>query len=182
MNGRVCVFCGSSLGSDGTFVELARAVAREIVRAGYGIVYGGGRIGLMGALAGEALAAGGDVIGVIPEALAVSEVAHDGLTRLEVVASMLERKARMVELSDAFVVLPGAFGTMDELFEVLTWRQLGLHAKPIGILNHDGYFDDLQSLFATMTARGFLARENLGLAVWAGNIDALLGAMKLIPV
>jgi hypothetical protein len=129
---RLCVFCGAHTGHDPGYAEVARDVARAIVGAGYGVVYGGGRIGLMGVLADAALEAGGEVIGVIPESLAVTEVAHSGLSTLHVVSSMHERKALMAELSGGFVALPGGFGTMDEFCEILTWRQLGLHDKPIG--------------------------------------------------
>lgn len=179
MSGRVCVFCGSSLGNDASFARMATDVGRAIVAAGYGVVYGGGRIGLMGILADAALEAGGDVVGVIPRALAHAEVAHDGLTRLELVDSMHERKARMAELSSAFIALPGAYGTMDEFGEVLSWRQLGIHEKPIGLLDHGGYFTHLIALFDSMVQRGFLTPENRRLVVTAPSIEGLL--LQMFP-
>ncbi|MBV8117760.1 MAG: TIGR00730 family Rossman fold protein [Candidatus Eremiobacteraeota bacterium] len=181
MTGRVCVFCGSSLGNDDSFATLARCVARSIVGAGFGIVYGGGRVGIMGVLADAALAMGGEVVGVIPAALSQAEIAHDGITRLEVVQSMHERKARMAALSDAFIALPGGFGTIEEFSEVLTWRQLAILDKPIGLLNYNGYFDDLLALFDGMVARGFVTPENRRLFVDAPDITPLLAAMRLTP-
>jgi hypothetical protein len=156
---------------------MAADAARAIVRAGYGVVYGGGGIGLMRVVADAALAAGGRVVGVIPEALAQSESAHAGLTHLHVVRSMHERKALMAELSQAFIALPGGFGTMDEFCEILSWRQLGIHDKPIGLLNDRGYFDSLLALFETMVRRGFLAPANRALFVDAREIEPLLVAM-----
>src|SRR5579862_4705973 len=131
---RICVFCGSRNGRGDEYAGLATHVARTIVRAGYGIVYGGGSVGLMGILADAALECGGEVIGVIPRALATAEIAHEGLAQLHVVETMHERKAMMADFSDAFIALPGGFGTMDELCEALSWRQLGIHDKPIGVL------------------------------------------------
>lgn len=160
---------------------MAEGVAEAIAGAGYGIVYGGGSIGLMGALADAGLRAGGEVVGVIPRALAHAEVAHRGLTRLELVSSMHERKARMEALSDAFIALPGGFGTMDELCEMLSWRQLSIHGKPVGLLNHDGYFDHLTGLFDTMVLRGFLSTESRELVACAETIEALLASMGLTP-
>ncbi len=182
MNRRICVFCGSSLGRDVSYATAARDVARVIVRAGYGIVYGGGRIGLMGVLADAALAAGGEVIGVIPRALSTAEVAHDGLTRLEIVESMHERKMRMADESHAFLALPGGFGTLDEVGDVLTWRQLGIHDKPIGLLNHRGYFDPLIALFDAMVAEGFVTPANRRLLVEAPTIETLLPRIAPTPV
>lgn len=179
MQRRICVFCGSSSGNDASYRSAARDAARAIVRAGYGVVYGGGRIGLMGELADAALAAGGEVVGVIPAALARVEIAHDGLTRLHVVDSMHERKALMARLSDAFVALPGAFGTMDEFCEILSWRQLAIHDKPIGLLNHRGYFDRLLDLFDAMVREGFLLPANRKLVVDAAEIEPLLAAMNV---
>lgn len=181
MNGRVCVFCGSSLGNDVVFERAAEETARAIVRAGYGIVYGGGSIGLMGALADAALREGGEVVGVIPRTLAAAEIAHAGLTRLELVDGMHERKARMLELSDAFIALPGGFGTMDELCEVLSWRQLGIHEKPIGVLDVGRYYGLLIDLFDYMVARGFLSAEDRRLVTVSASIDSLFRRMKLIP-
>ncbi|MGV3723906.1 MAG: TIGR00730 family Rossman fold protein [Actinomycetota bacterium] len=144
---RVCVFCGSSRGGRTEYEAAARQVGALLAERGIGLVYGGGAVGLMGAVADAALAAGGEVIGVIPEALLEWEVAHQGLADLRVVRSMHERKALMADLSDAFIALPGGFGTFEELCEVLTWSQLGIHAKPVGVLNVAGYFDPLLALF-----------------------------------
>ncbi|MFI9011513.1 TIGR00730 family Rossman fold protein [Actinosynnema sp. NPDC053489] len=152
---RVCVFCGSSSGRV-RHVEAAREVGRALAERGIGVVYGGGRVGTMGALADGALAAGGSVVGVIPRNLVEWEVAHGNLTELRVVSSMHERKALMAELSDAFVALPGGAGTLEELFEVWTWAQLGLHAKPVGLLDVDGYFAHLLRMIDHMVAEGFL--------------------------
>ena len=157
---RLCVFAGSSVGRRDTYAAAAGDLARIAVARGYGLVYGGGRVGLMGVLADEALAAGGEVIGVLPRALATKELAHRGLTRLEVVASMHERKARMAELSSAFVALPGGVGTLEEMFEVYTWGQLGLHRKPCGVLDVDGYWDDLGRLLDRAVEEGFLRLEH----------------------
>ncbi len=174
---RICVFCGSQVGNDASYVATTRVAAEAIVRAGYGIVYGGGSIGLMGILADEALVCGGEVIGVIPDALARAEVAHEGLTQLHVVETMHERKALMNDLSDAFVALPGGFGTMDEFCEMLTWRQLRIHDKPIGLLNHGGYYDALLALFDSMLLEGFIGPQTRRLFADAGNVDELLRKM-----
>lgn len=149
-------------------------MARSAVERGFGIVYGGGRVGLMGVIADAALAAGGEVIGVIPEALATKEVAHAGVTQLHVVSTMHERKALMADLSDAFVALPGGFGTMDEFCEILTWAQLRIHTKPVGLLNCDGYYDELLALFDKMVREGFVTETNRGLVRSAGTIGELL--------
>lgn len=140
---RVCVFCGSSVGARPVYQQMATAIGEELARRGLGLVYGGGNVGLMGAVADGALAAGGAVAGVIPDFLAAREVAHSGLTELRVVGSMHERKAAMAELSDAFVALPGGYGTFEEFFEILTWAQLGLHRKPFGLLDVEGYYTPL---------------------------------------
>lgn len=143
------------------------------------MVYGGGSVGLMGILADEALASGGQVIGVIPAALAVSEIAHQGLTKLHIVSTMHERKALMNEVSDAFIALPGGYGTMDEFCEVLSWRQLCIHDKPIGLLNYRGYYDALVALFDSMLVEGFLTAQTRSLFVDASTIEELLGRMLL---
>jgi uncharacterized protein (TIGR00730 family) len=140
---RICVYCGSNPGARPEYAAAARELARACAERGLGLVYGGGKVGLMGVLADAALAQGSEVIGVIPRALFDQEVAHTGVSKLEVVGSMHERKARMAELSDGFVALPGGWGTLEELFEVLTWAQLGLHQKPCGLLNVAGYFGHL---------------------------------------
>jgi uncharacterized protein (TIGR00730 family) len=157
---RLCVFAGSSPGRRDSYTVATRGLAELAVERGYGIVYGGGRVGLMGILADAALAAGGEVIGVLPEALATKELAHRGLTRLEIVASMHERKAMMAELASAFVALPGGVGTLEELFEVFTWAQLGLHRKPCGVLDVDGYWDDLGRLLDRAVEESFLRPEH----------------------
>ncbi len=177
---RLCIFCGAYPGRDGRFLEVAAQVSRAVVAAGYGIVYGGGRVGLMGTIADAALGAGGEVIGVIPEALAGEEVAHSGLTRLLVVQSMHERKAVMADLSDGFIALPGGFGTMDEFHEILTWRQLGIHNKPVGLLNIDGYYNDLLALYERMEREGFVQAQTRGLVTVAPAIDELL-AVLFVP-
>lgn len=143
------------------------------------MVYGGGRVGLMGVLADAALAAGGEVIGVIPGSLATEEVAHAGLTKLHVVESMHERKALMADLSDAFIALPGGFGTMDEFCEILTWAQLRIHRKPVGLLNASGYYDELLALFDNMVARGFVTPANRALVRSAPSIGALLDDLNI---
>jgi uncharacterized protein (TIGR00730 family) len=161
---RVAVFTGSSSGTE----EHRRAAARlgaDLAAAGIGIVYGGGRVGLMGVVADAALAAGGEVVGVVPRHLVDREIAHPGLTRLDVVTTMHERKARMTELADAFVALPGGAGTLEELFEVLTWGQLGLHSKPTALLDPDGFFAPLLAQLDAMTAAGYVGsahRDALG--------------------
>jgi uncharacterized protein (TIGR00730 family) len=175
----LCVFCGARTGTDPFYAGVARDAARAIVRAGYGIVYGGGRIGLMGVLADAALEAGGEVIGVIPDSLSDAEIAHAGITRLDVVASMHERKALMAQRSNAFLALPGGYGTMDEFCEILTWRQLGLHDKPIGLLNAGGFYDPLIALFDRMVDESFVTRASRALFVAAATIDELLAKMLL---
>ena len=175
------MFCGSSDGADPAYLRVAREAAVAIARAGYGIVYGGARIGLMGALADAALAEGAEVIGVIPRGLSSAEIAHTGVTELRVVESMHERKAVMAHESDAFVALPGGFGTMDEFCEILSWRQLGIHDKPIGLLDQDGFYGQLLALFDAMTAAGFVSAAHRRLFVSAASIDALLAAMGCTP-
>jgi uncharacterized protein (TIGR00730 family) len=176
---RICVFCGSSPGHDASYLRIAADAASAIVRAGYGVVYGGGRIGLMGAVADAALAAGGEVVGVIPAALSRVEIAHPGITALHVVGSMHERKALMASSSDGFIALPGGFGTMDEFCEILSWRQLGIHDKPIGLLNYAGYYDRLLELFDAMVEQGFLTPAHRALFTDAPAIEELLAAMRL---
>ena len=156
---RVCVFAGSSAGAQPEYGVAAQALGHALGERGLGVVYGGARVGLMGVMADAALAAGGDVIGVIPSALVAKEIAHRGLTDLRVVESMHERKALMADLSDAFIALPGGWGTLEEFFEVLTWGQLGLHHKPCGLLNAHGYFDRLLSFLDHTVEQGFVRRE-----------------------
>lgn len=170
------MFCGAHAGNASHYAEIAADAARSAVERGLGIVYGGGRVGLMGVIADAALAAGGEVIGVIPEALATKEVAHGGVTQLHVVSTMHERKALMADLSDAFIALPGGFGTMDEFCEILTWAQLRIHSKPVGLLNVNGYYDELLALFDKMVREGFVTDTNRGLVKSAPTIGELLDA------
>jgi uncharacterized protein (TIGR00730 family) len=175
---RLCVFCGSNAGKRPIHAEVARELARTLARAQIGIVYGGGNIGLMGVLADEALAHGGEVIGVIPHGLAVREVAHQGLTELRVVRSMHERKATMAELSDGFVALPGGYGTFEELFEVVTWAQLGMHSKPVAILDVDEYYAPLFALLDRAADEGLLRAENKRLLRRTHSVNELLAALE----
>jgi hypothetical protein len=168
------VFCGASPGHDPAFAALARAVGTGLAERGIGVVYGGGRVGLMGVLADAALAAGGEVIGVIPQALVDREVAHRGVTEMRVVGTLHERKAAMAELADAFVALPGGLGTLEELAEVLSWAQLELHAKPIGLLGVGGYWDPLRAWLDGAVAAGFVAVEHRGLLLEATSLEELL--------
>jgi len=174
---RVCVFCGSRDGTRDQYVASARQMGQALARRGIGLVYGGGGIGLMGILADAALSAGGDVVGVIPEALMAREVAHGGLTDLRVVASMHERKALMAELSDAFVALPGGFGTLEEFCETLTWVQLGIHRKPCGLLNVEGFFDPLLSFFDHAVRERFVSPDHRSLVVVEEDPERLLDAL-----
>ena len=174
---RVCVFCGSSSGGRASYVQAARALGDLVARRGLGLVYGGASIGLMGAVANAALAVGGEVIGVIPAALEAKEIAHGELTRLEVVGSMHERKARMAELADAFIALPGGMGTLEELSEMLTWSQLGLHSKPCGLLDVEGYWRQLVAFFEHAVQERFLRPEHRDLLVVAKEPLALLDAL-----
>lgn len=160
---RVAVYCGSANGSDPAFLDAARALGAAIAAAGLGMVYGGASVGLMGATADAALAGGAEVIGVLPEILSGSELAHTRLTRLEIVRTMHERKARMVHLADAFLILPGGYGTLDELMEIVTWKQLRLHAKPCILINVAGYWDGLFAFLDTTVTAGFLKPENRAL-------------------
>jgi len=173
---RICVFCGSSAGSSAIYAEKARELGRTLGRRKIGVVYGGGGVGLMRELADGALAEGGEVIGVIPRALELRELAHGGLTRLEVVSSMHERKARMAELAGGFVALPGGMGTLEEFAEVLTWAQLGLHAKPIALLDVAGYYRPLVSFFDQAVAHGFVRPEHRALVLVAEGAEAILEA------
>jgi len=152
----ICVFCGSRSGTDPAYEVAARCLGQALAQANITLVYGGGNVGLMGVVADAALEAGGEVVGVIPEALMRREIGHPGLTKLHVVASMHERKAKMAELSDGFVALPGGTGTLEEFFEVLTWAQLGEHEKPCGLLDIAGYYGPLLAVFDHMVEKGFL--------------------------
>ncbi|PXY37338.1 Rossman fold protein, TIGR00730 family [Prauserella flavalba] len=175
---RVCVFCGSSAGNSSDYAEEAAKVGTLLAERGLGVVYGGASVGLMGAVADAALAAGGEVIGVIPKHLMRVEIAHHNLTELHVVEDMHERKATMAALSDAFLALPGGAGTLEELFEVWTWAQLGLHAKPIGLVDSGGYFAKLAEFIDHMSAEGFLNRASRELITIDADPAALLDAFE----
>jgi|SRR5271166_5017342 len=168
---RVAVYCGSADGSNPAFLAEAQALGASISAAGLGLVYGGARAGLMGAVADAALAGGAEVIGVLPAVLTRKEIAHSSLTRLELVETMHQRKARQVELADAFLVLPGGYGTMDEMVEVVTWAQIGLHAKPCILINTAGYWDGLLKFFDSAVAAGFVKPKNRELLRVAANAE-----------
>ncbi|MEW6613255.1 MAG: TIGR00730 family Rossman fold protein [Pseudomonadota bacterium] len=171
---RICVFCGSSTGFDPRHAQAARALGGTLAQRRLGLVYGGGHVGLMGILADAVLAADGEAVGVIPEVLMEREVGHHGLTELHVVGSMHERKARMAELSDGFIALPGGIGTLEEFFEVWTWAQLGLHRKPVGLLNVAGYFDYLIAFLDHTVAQGFLQDRHRALVLEDRDPAAML--------
>jgi uncharacterized protein (TIGR00730 family) len=174
---RICVYCGSNAGARPAYAAAARGLARACAERGLGLVYGGGNVGLMGVLADAAMELGSEVIGVIPRALAEQEVAHTGITKLEVVGSMHERKARMAELADAFLALPGGLGTLEELFEVWTWTQLGFHAKPCGLLDVDGYYGPLVGFLERSVAEGFLRPEHRAALLVGTDPAELLGGL-----
>jgi len=174
---RVCVFCGASSGRLAAYAEAARAFGEEVAARGLGLVFGGGRVGLMGAVADGALAGGAEVIGVIPQSLVERELAHSGVS-LEVVDSLHERKARMAALADAFVALPGGFGTLDELLEQLTWSQLGLHDRPIGLLDVEAYWRPLIALARHATEEGFVRESDLAAIAVADDAAALLDRLE----
>lgn len=174
---RLAVYCGSASPADPVYIESARAVGRSFAERGIGLVYGGGRLGLMGAVADAALEAGGEVIGIIPQALVDAEVAHRGLTELHVCRTMHERKQAFTDLSDGFVTLPGGTGTMDELWEALSWAQLGYHAKPVGVLNVAGFYDGLVAFAAKMGEVGFIRPQHQGLMIVDTSLDDLLDKM-----
>jgi uncharacterized protein (TIGR00730 family) len=172
----VCVFCGSNGGADPAYLAAAEAVGAGLAQRGIRIVYGGGRVGLMGALADSARAAGGEVVGVMPQALVDREVGHTGIDDLRVVATMHERKALMVELADAFVALPGGIGTLEELFEVYTWAQLGIHAKPLALLDVAGYYEPLAAFLDHAVAQQFLRADMRAVLAVADSLEAVLDA------
>lgn len=178
----ICVFCGSNAGNQPIYRSEAEKLGRLLAARGIELVYGGGNVGLMGAVADACLEAGGTVVGVIPQALMGKEVAgrpvdHRTLTRLEVVDSMHTRKARMAELAEGFIALPGGFGTVEEFCEILTWGQLGFHAKPMGLLNVNGFYDPLLAMFDRAVADGFLRLQNRAMALADSDIEGLLAAM-----
>ena len=174
----LCVFCGSSPGTRALYRECAAALARCLCARGIKLVYGGGNVGLMGMLSRTAMAGGTEVIGIIPQALLDRERADPHITRLEVVTTMHERKARMAELADAFVALPGGYGTLEEFCEVLTWAQLGIHSKPVALLNVAGYFDPLLALFDHALREGFLRSKYRDLVLVRETPDSLLDALS----
>ncbi len=175
---RVCVFCGASSGRLPAYAEAARSFGAAAAARGLGVVYGGGRVGLMGAVADGALSRGGEVIGVIPQELVDRELAHSGLSELRIVGSLHERKAVMAELADGFVALPGGFGTLDELLEQLTWSQLGVHGKPIGLLDVEEYWRPLIGLARHATAEGFVRETDLAAIAVATDAEGLLDRLE----
>jgi uncharacterized protein (TIGR00730 family) len=174
---RIAVYCGSATPSDPIYIETARMVGTSLAERGIGVVYGGGRLGLMGALADAALAAGGEVIGVIPEALQSAEVTHKGCTEVHVVPGMHERKKMFTDLSDGFITIPGGVGTMDELWEAVSWAQLGYHTKPVGLLNVAGFYDQLIAFNAHMIAVGFVRPQHAGILIADDMLKSLLDRM-----
>ena len=174
---RLAVYCGSATPADTRYVAGAADVGRALAARGIGVVYGGGRLGLMGAVADAALTAGGEVVGVIPRALVDAEVAHRGLTALHVVDTMHQRKQAFTDLADGFVTLPGGTGTMDELWEAMSWAQLGYHAKPVGLLNALGFYDGLLAFVGTMATTGFLRPQHRDILIAADTIGDLLARM-----
>lgn len=174
---RLAVYCGSATPTNPVYVEAARAVGRTLATRGIGVVYGGGKLGLMGAVADAALAAGGEVIGIIPQGLVDAEVAHRGCTELRIVGGMHERKALFTDLSDGFVTLPGGTGTMDELWEAISWAQLGYHEKPVGVLNVAGFYDGLIAFNAHMIEVGFVRPQHAGIMLADADLDSLLDRM-----
>jgi uncharacterized protein (TIGR00730 family) len=173
----VCVYCGSSDKVNRVYIKAARQMGLAVAQKGLRLVYGAGRTGLMGAVAEGALEAGGEVIGVIPEIFNTPQLAHRGISHLEVVKDMHTRKARIAEISDGFIALPGGFGTLEELFEILTWAQIGLHAKPIGLLNTNGYYDTLLAFFEQVEKEGFMYTEHKSLYRCAREPEELLTSM-----
>ncbi len=177
----LCVYCGSSDRGDARHRDAAAALGRAAAERGIGIVFGGGHVGLMGVVADAALAAGGEVIGIIPEHLQDRELGHGGLTRLEVVDSMHSRKARMCALADAFCILPGGLGTLDETFEIVTWKQLRLHDKPVVVLNRDGFWDPLLALVAHQVAEGYVRPEHADFFLVAETVEGVFEALAAAP-
>jgi uncharacterized protein (TIGR00730 family) len=174
----VCVYCGSSDSVPANFFTAARSLGVSLAKNGLRVIYGGGKTGLMGAVAQSALEAGGEVIGIIIHAMNTPALAQQGLTRLEVTDTMHNRKARMYELSDAFIALPGGIGTFDELFETLTWGQIGLHSKPVGLMNVDGYYDPLLEMLDRATQNGFIFEEHRSALASSPQPEALLAALR----
>jgi uncharacterized protein (TIGR00730 family) len=175
---RVCVFCGSNLGTNELYASTAREMGRTLAQRNIAVVYGGGRVGLMGALADDTLLAGGTIIGVMPQSLVEREIQHANLSELHVVATMHERKSKMAELADGFIALPGGAGTLEEIFEQWTWAQLGIHKKPCGFLNTDGYFDPLRKMIDHMVGEGFLRPEYASMLVFDSRPSAIIDAFR----
>ncbi|MEH6758531.1 MAG: TIGR00730 family Rossman fold protein [Parasphingorhabdus sp.] len=171
---RLAVYCGSSAGGDPAFAETAKILGQIMVERGIDLVFGGGRLGLMGIIADSVLAGGGKVYGVIPEMLRDHEVAHTGLTELHIVTSMHERKAKMTELTDGFIAIPGGIGTLDELFEAWTWKALGYHGKPIGLLNVNGYWDSLTTFLDNVAGQGFMSAARREQLILSDDINDIL--------
>ncbi|MBY8823771.1 TIGR00730 family Rossman fold protein [Sphingomonas colocasiae] len=174
---RLAIYCGSATPTDPVYIESARMVGRTLAQRGIGVVYGGGRLGLMGAVADAALEAGGEVIGVIPDALVNAEVAHCGCTALHTVQTMHQRKQLFTDLSDGFISIPGGVGTMDELWEAVSWAQLGYHEKPVGLLNIAGYYDHLIAFAEHMAEVGFVRPQHRGILIVDDTLDGLLAKM-----
>jgi hypothetical protein len=174
----LCVYCGSSFGNKSIYTDAARSLAQEMVEQNIALVYGGGNVGLMGVIANEVLRLGGEATGVIPQALMDKEVGHSKLTRLHVVKDMHERKALMAELSDGFIAMPGGIGTLEELFEILTWSQLGFHEKPIGVLNVDGFYDGLIDFLQNQVVQGFVKANQADLMMHETNAADLLRRLQ----
>lgn len=174
---RICVFCGSSHGANGLYTEAAQQMGAALAQRGLTLVYGGGHVGLMGVVADAVLAGGGAVTGVIPQALMDKELAHPSLTELHVTGSMHERKAKMAELADGFIALPGGFGTYDEFCEIVTWAQLGFHRKPVGLLNIAGFYDGLLAFFNHATAEGFIREQHRDMIQVRDDVNRLLDAL-----
>lgn len=174
---RLCVFCGSSSGSKPIYLEMAARLGKALADSGIGLVYGGASVGLMGAVADAVLANGGEVIGVIPKSLQEKEIAHNGLTDLRVVGSMHERKALMAELSDGFIAMPGGIGTLEELFEVWTWAQLGYHSKPCALLNVSGFYDGLSAFLDNLVEEAFVKSNHREMLIVEDDVTHLLAAI-----
>ena len=175
---RITIFCGSSMGNNEIFKNTTDALGLALVKRNIELVYGGAKVGIMGAIADAVLAAGGKAIGVLPKFLQEKELAHEGLTQLVLVDTMHERKSKMNELCDGVLALPGGFGTLEELFEMLTWGQLGLHKKPVAVLNIGGFYDSLNLLTQTMVENGFLKSANREMLLFDENIEAILDKME----
>ncbi|MCA0455542.1 MAG: TIGR00730 family Rossman fold protein [Chloroflexi bacterium] len=174
---QVCIFCGSYAGAQPVYMQAARAIGLSLAKREIGLVYGGGKVGLMGAIADGALEGGGQVLGIIPQSLVDRELAHKGLTELQILSSMHERKAAMAQVAEGFIALPGGFGTLDELFEIITWAQLGFHRKPVALLNVAGYFNPLLAFIDHMATEGFIKPEHRGAILVRNEVEDLLDTL-----